>query len=83
MDVDKVLAGLSPDDRAALLQRLLNETEGDGELDARVRRLEALVGPPGPGPGWAGRHRRGPAYGEGPGYGGQHHCHCHCPHCGW
>jgi len=81
MDVDEVLADLSPDDRAALLERLLNETEGDRELDARVRRLEALVGPPGPGPGWSGRHRRGPAFGEEPGYLGHHHC--HCPHCGW
>lgn len=80
MDVDEVLAGLSPADRAALLERLLAEAEGEGDLDARVRRLETLVGgAPGRGPRWAGRYRRGPGSGdEGP-WG---HHHCHCPHCG-
>jgi len=80
MDIDDVLAGLSPADREALLQRLLEEQHVDDEsVDSRLRRLEELVGS-GQGLG----ARAGRRSGRRQGFGGEtapwarhnHHCHC-------
>ncbi len=82
MDVDEVLAGLSPAQRAELLERLQAEAQGAGpetDLEARVRWLEEQA-----------QWRRGPGRGGRPVGGGpwvHHHWHCdhcgHCRHCDW
>jgi len=82
MDVDAVVADLSPADRQRLLERLLDEPpDGEDEVETRLRRLESMVGAGrGRGPGWGRRSRGGAGVSAEPGPWGHHHC--HCSHCG-
>jgi hypothetical protein len=72
VEVDKILEGLSQEERLELLERLVKEgaqTEENLSLEERVKRLEdfVFVGRRGFGPHHAFRHRffRGPGRGRG------------------
>jgi hypothetical protein len=80
-DVDEVLAGLGPAQRAELLERLQEEAAGEdpdlSDLEERVRVLEEQER-------WSPGPRRSGRPGPGPGSRAHRHHwhHWHCDHCG-